>query len=122
MILIVAGFVLIGAGVAGLRGGTPVFVGLVAATGAAYLLRTGVPDLGVVAGHDLGLYVRDGWIALAIATVVVVFTYGATPGELQTLGGLLGLGGMLNYFLRPLYFGVYGFATSVVDFARPENG
>lgn len=120
--LLVAGFVLIGAGLGGLRGGAPLVGGLVAATVVAYLLRTEVPDLGVHAGHDLGLYVRDAWIAFGVATVVVLFLFGATPGELQTAGGLLGLGGMLNYFLRPLYFGVYGFAASRVGGSRPENG
>lgn len=122
MTLLVAGFVLIGAGMGGLHGRSALVGGLVAATVAAYLLRTKIPDLGVHAGHDLGLYLRDGWIAFGVATVVVLFLFGATPGELQTVGGLLGLGGMLNYFLRPLYFGVYGFATSAVGGSRPENG
>lgn len=120
--LLVAGFVLIGAGMGGLAGRAPLVAGLVAATVATYLLRTRVPDLGVRAGHDLGLYLRDAWIAFAVATVVALFLFGATPGELQTVGGLLGLGGMLNYFLRPLYFGVYGLAASAVDGTRPENG
>jgi hypothetical protein len=31
----------------------------------------------------------------------------ATPAEVQALGGLLGLVGMANYFLRPLYLFAY---------------
>lgn len=122
MALLVAGFVLIGAGRAGLSAEAPLVGALVVATTGAYLLRTAAPDPGVYAGHDVGQYLRDGWVALGVATVVALFLFGATPGELQTLGGLLGLGGMVNYFLRPAYVGAYGVVASLRDRARPENG
>jgi hypothetical protein len=33
--------------------------------------------------------------------------FGASPGEVQALGGLLGLVAMANYFFRPVYYAVY---------------
>ncbi|WP_135667637.1 hypothetical protein [Halorhabdus rudnickae] len=43
-----------------------------------------------------------------LAGVVLVLFLGASPGELQTLGGVLGLLALLNHLFRPVYaFGNY---------------
>ncbi|MEF8812577.1 MAG: hypothetical protein V5A55_02005 [Halovenus sp.] len=55
-------------------------------------------------GHDLSVYQQDLWLGPALAAAAVLFFLGATPGELQALGGLAGAAGMVNYFLRPVYF------------------
>ena len=39
----------------------------------------------------------------AVATAVSLAFLGASPAELRALGGLVGLVGMTNYFLRPVY-------------------
>ncbi|MEF8852697.1 MAG: hypothetical protein V5A28_09800 [Haloarculaceae archaeon] len=53
-------------------------------------------------------FAADLWVGFLIAAVVVVLFPDATPGELQALGGLVGLAGMCNYFLRPVYRLAYG--------------
>lgn len=54
-------------------------------------------------GIKIGRYVRDLWIGPVIGVVIVLLLSGATPGELQAVGGVCGLLGMANYFLRPVY-------------------
>jgi len=44
------------------------------------------------------------WAGPLVATVVFALYRDATPAELQTLGAVVGLLGMFNYLLRPLYF------------------
>lgn len=44
------------------------------------------------------------WIGPLIAALVFVLFLGATAEELQTLGATIGLLGMFNYLLRPIYF------------------
>jgi hypothetical protein len=39
--------------------------------------------------------------------VALLLVPGASPEELQALGGIAGFVGMINYFLRPVYFLVY---------------
>ena len=53
-------------------------------------------------------YAADLWVGFLVAAVAVVLFPDATPGEVQALGGLVGLAGMCNYFLRPVYRLVYG--------------
>ena len=47
-------------------------------------------------------------VFVLVAAVAVVLFPEATAGEVQALGGLIGLAGMGNYFLRPVYRLVYG--------------
>jgi hypothetical protein len=56
-----------------------------------------------VMGNDLGGYGTVLWLGPVVAIVVCLLAFGATPSELQSLGGLVGLAGMVNYFLRPVY-------------------
>jgi len=53
------------------------------------------------------------------AAVPLVLELGATPAEMEAMGGLLGLAGMVNYFLRPLYLVVYGI---VIALTRERGG
>ncbi len=98
-----AGLLLIGLSLAGVGASLPLALALGAASVAAFLGRDSLPTVGRVLGHDLDRYLRDAWTALGLAALTVLLGTGATPGELQALGGLLGLLGMVNYFLRPAY-------------------
>lgn len=76
---------------------------------AVFSSRDALRDLPTVAEHDLGLYGRDLWLAPLLAIVAIVFFPGASPAELQSLGGIAGFVGMVNHFLRPLY--LLGYST-----------
>ena len=119
--LLVAGFLLIAASLAGLEG-SPVLVGvLLLAAVALFAVRGFVPPLGRPMGYDLRQTLEDGWIVPALAATTTALALGATPAELQSLGGILGLVAMLNYFLRPVYYGVYSLVASEHETKRPEN-
>lgn len=102
-VLLVASFLLIGPTVVGVGATLPLlaaYVGLALVCGVA---REEFRRLPVVAGSDLGWYARDSWLAAAVGGVVALVVFGAPPAELQAAGGVVGLAGMANYFLRPLY-------------------
>ncbi|MFB6183558.1 MAG: hypothetical protein ABEI96_03300 [Haloarculaceae archaeon] len=100
--LLVAGLLLVGIGAAGIGASLPLAAAGVVVTGATYVLvdRSSPDRLGLL---DRYADRRLLWAIPALATVVVLGWLGATPGELQTLGGVVGLLGMANYFLRPIY-------------------
>jgi hypothetical protein len=102
-ILLAASTGLIAAGVAGL-GGSLALAAVFACLGGLFFVGRGVLGRAPrTLGHDFGEYGTTLWLGPLAAAVVVVVALGATPAELQALGGLVGLGGMLNYFLQPLY-------------------
>ena len=105
--LLAGSAVLIGVGTAGVGGS----VALVAALAAlAVLANVGGRALLDSAWRrvDLHAYAADLWVGVLVAAVAVAAVPDATPGEVQALGGLVGLAGMVNYFLRPVYRLVYG--------------
>jgi hypothetical protein len=106
VVLLAASVVVIAPGAAGF-GGSPllVAVGLVVA-GGLYAARDRLGEAPDVGGHDLGYYGRTLWVAGVVATGVFLVGLSTTPGELRALGGIVGLVGMANYFLRPVYLGV----------------
>lgn len=102
VLLLVAAFALIGASLLGLGGSLPLAIAMALATVGLFAVRHPLATL----AEDYYLLARtleDGWIGTTAATLTVLVALGATPGELQSLGGLIGLVGMLNYFLRPVY-------------------
>lgn len=86
--------------------------------GALWLLREHLATLPTVVGYDLGLYGRDCWIGATVGSAVALLFLGASAEELQALGGLTGLVGMVNYFLRPLYLYV---AALLSRLFQPQN-
>jgi len=113
-VLVLASLCLLLAGFAGLSGSLVLVGAALVATGGLFALRTVLDTGPTVLGHDLGAYGRVLWAGPAVAAVVCLFFLGATPAELQTLGGLVGLAGMANYFLRPLYGFGYKLGRRVV--------
>lgn len=101
-LLLGAGLALVGASLLGLGAGAVLFGVLMAATVALYLARGAIPRVEPVPEWALADIGTDLWLAPLIAASAAVVSPGATPGEVQALGGLLGLAGMLSYFLRPV--------------------
>lgn len=102
-VLVAASVALIVPGAAGIGASFPLVVVTVAA---GIALQSGVRRVKrhpKVSTTRLGDVLRVVPTGVILAGLVVLFSPGATPGELQALGGLCGLVGMLNYFLRPAY-------------------
>lgn len=107
VICLAGGFALIGLGTAGLASSPLVVALLLVASGALYALGRGLEGSAVerVDRHRMH---ADLWIGPLVGAVVALGWLHATPGELQALGGLVGLVGMANYFLRPVYHLLWG--------------
>jgi len=99
----------------------PAFAG-VAPSIALAAVALGVTVLGFVAREQLrtlapiqglGLHFETVWVGVAVATVVVVAFLDATAAELQTLGAVVGLIGLFNYLLRPIYFTLGGLLSRI---------
>ena len=56
-------------------------------------------------------HLEIAWVGPLVAAAVFALYRDAAPAELQTLGAVVGLIGMFNYLLRPLYFFVGGLLT-----------
>lgn len=107
--LLAGGGCLIAAGSAGVAASVVLALGLVVV---ATLLRA-VGQWAVETEWtrlDRHEFVADLWVGPGAAAVIVLVALDATPGEVQALGGLVGLLGMANYFLRPIYRALYGLA------------
>lgn len=113
--LLLAGLLLVAASLAGLGGSVPPLALFVALAAAGYLVRDRLRSVGTVAGRDVGGHLETAWVAPTLAATTTLLAWGATPGEIQSLGGLLGLAGMANYFVRPVYLSLYGFVSSATD-------
>jgi hypothetical protein len=119
VVLLAGGLPLVAAGTAGVAGSLALVAALAAAGGALYLAAERLdasadPD-GASGTLDPRVVGADLWIGPFLAAAVVGVSLGASPGEVQALGGLVGLVGMLNYFLRPFYHLVYGLARRVAS-------
>jgi uncharacterized membrane protein YozB (DUF420 family) len=101
--LLVAAFALILPGSAGVGGSLLLVVALVAVALVLYAGRDSLGQVGTVAGWRAGDYLRVLWLGPAGAALVVLVALDASAGEVQALGGIVGLIGMANYFLRPIY-------------------
>jgi pimeloyl-ACP methyl ester carboxylesterase len=103
VVLVAASLCLVLAGLAGLGASVGLAGVFVLAAGGLSAVRERLSGGPVVFGHDLGTYAAVLWLAPLAAAAASLLFLGATPGELLTLGGLFGLAGMINYFLRPVY-------------------
>lgn len=112
--LVTASLAVIVPGVAGTGASLVLSAVLVAGAGLLFAVTDGLEGRPRVLGHELGQYVSVLWAGLLVAAVTVFVFETASPGELQTLGGLLGLLGMVNYFLRPVYRAGYWVVQRVV--------
>lgn len=67
-----------------------------------------------------GTYLSGLWLGPAIATVVALAAVlmGASAGEFQTLGGLVGLVGVGNLLLRPVYRIVHYVVAGALQIGR----
>ena len=108
-VFLTASAALIGPSLLGLRPSGPVLAVLLAAGALLAAFRPALAELPAVVGYDVGPHARELWLGPVVAVVMVVLLApGGSPGELQAVGGVAGLVGMLNYFLRPLYLYAYG--------------
>jgi len=112
-LLLVAAALAIGLGVAGVGASLPVVVGFLALAGGLYALRPEPDRFAPVAGIHVGDILNALWLAPLVVAAVLVVRLSATPGEMQAIGGLLGLAGMANYFLRPVYLLGYDLVSTV---------
>lgn len=113
-VLLLASATLILPALAGLGTSLPLAAGLAVLGGAIFAVRERLAVVGPIARIPVGGYLVVAWLAPLVGAAAVVLSPGASPGELQALGGLLGLAGMANYFLRPVYALVLG-AVRAVD-------
>jgi len=111
---LVASGLLIGASLVGVGGGARLVAALAVLAALLAAGKDSLPRPGRVVGHDLDLYCRDLWVGPALAAVAATVVFGASPAEIQTVGGVIGFVGMVNYFLRPVYHMGYSVAERVV--------
>ncbi|MFB6310623.1 MAG: hypothetical protein ABEH64_05500 [Salinirussus sp.] len=107
-VLLVASLTLIVPGVVGLGSSPLLVLGLALGSVGLYAVRDRIGNIGLIGDVNVGAILRVSWVGSVIGTVLALLVLGASPGELQATGGLCGLAGMANYFLRPVYSLVYG--------------
>jgi len=100
--LLAGAAVLVALGTAGVGGSVVLVVALAALTVFARFAGGRLLDTAWRRADPHG-YVADLWVGFLVAGVAVLLVLDATSGEVQALGGLVGLVGMANYFLRPVY-------------------
>ncbi|AUG46047.1 hypothetical protein BVU17_00330 [Haloarcula taiwanensis] len=122
VLLLVAAALAIGFGVAGIGASLPIVVGLLVLTAVLFVARPDADRFGPVAGVDVGGIARSLWLAPLVTALALLVRLSATPGEVQAIGGLLGLAGMANYFLRPVYLLGYDFVAAVRESVGRANG
>lgn len=103
VVLLLTSVLVIVPALAGVGGSVLLVVAALGVAGGLYAVRDRLRTAPRVAGHDLGYYGEALWASGVVAAVVFLLGLTATPGELRALGGIVGLAGMANYFLRPVY-------------------
>jgi hypothetical protein len=110
--LLAGGTVLVALGTAGVGGSVLLVLALAALTALASVAGAELLDTAWARVDSHG-YVADLWVGFLVAGVAVLLVLDATPGEVQALGGLVGLVGMVNYFLRPVYRLLFGLGRRI---------
>ena len=118
-VCLAASALLIPPGFAGVGPSLPFVLGLGILAAGLLAVRDQLASLPTAVGYDLGWYARDLWLAAALAALVTIVGPATTADELAALGGVVGLVGMLNYFVRPLYLLVF---SLVVRSSRSSRG
>lgn len=96
-----AGILLIAFGLAGLEATLGLATGVLVVGVAGIAVRRTLR--GTIDHPAFAAYLASVPLAPLLAGAVVVAFLGASPGELQTLGGVLGLLAILNHMFRPVY-------------------
>jgi len=114
VLCLVAAGTLLALGAAGIPASPALLAFLLALSAGLYYTR---PDAsaGRVLGIDVDSLLATLWLAPALAALPVLLEPTASAEELQALGGLVGLAGMLNYFLRPMYLLGYSLVEAVQE-------
>ncbi|QSG08165.1 hypothetical protein [Halapricum desulfuricans] len=110
-IALVAAAVLLAPAFAGFGASLALAVVAVGLTVLAFLAREAIRTLAPVPW--LQLHFETVWVGAAVAALVLVAFAGVTPAELQTLGAVVGLLGLFNYLLRPIYLTLGSVLTRV---------
>ena len=109
-VLVVAGLALVALGLAGIEASGPPLAVLLATGAVLSALRPKLAQLPNAAGYRVGRFARDIWLAPVVAVAFVwLIAPNASAGEMQSIGGIAGFLGMVNYFVRPVY--LYAAAT-----------
>ncbi|QGN08048.1 hypothetical protein Hrd1104_12575 [Halorhabdus sp. CBA1104] len=95
------GLLLVGCGLAGLPGSLPLSIALIGSGLAGTALRHRL--YGLLDNRAFEAYLTALPAGPLVAGLVLLVFAGASPGELQTLGGVVGLLALLNHLLRPIY-------------------
>jgi len=116
VLCLVAAGILLALGVVGVPGSLALVALLLVLSVGLYLTRP-TADVGRRLGIDVDSLLAALWLAPALAALPLVVEPGASTAEVQALGGLLGLVGMANYFLRPVYLLGYSAVEMVLQTA-----
>ena len=117
--LLAGSVVLIAPGLAGFGASLPLLAGVLGVGVGLAAIRRRLAGLSPVLGLTVGPHARDLWVGPPVAVLAVLaIEPSATAGELRSIGGLLGLVGMINYFLRPVYLFLFGLAGRLLSGAR----
>ncbi len=115
-VLVAASALLIPPGVLDIGGSWPMVGALVLLAGGLFVIRDVFSQFPTILGIEAGEYLPDIWLAPVVASgALVVVGPSVSPGELQALGGLAGLVGVVNYLLRPVYVFFYGIGRRVLQ-------
>jgi len=118
VVLLTASLALLVPGFAGIGGSLALVLVLVVLGSALFAGREQLAAGPKAVGHDLGYYGQVLWAGPIVGALVVLIALDATTAELQALGGLVGLAGMVNYFLRPVYRAIHSIVSSVTETGR----
>lgn len=112
--LVAASVGLIAAGVAGVGGSLFVMMTFTTLGAGGWWGRKQLRGAPAVLGYELGWYAARLWVGALVAAVATAAVRGASPTELQAIGGIVGLAGVGNHVLRPVYLYGIGLARRII--------